>query len=85
MVHSNARMRFGKVSNHVVISAGGLNETPGGNEALPPRWQLNEGRGHVRYQDKNLMMISRNRPLPGARLGEPRECYHGKVLTVEHR
>ena len=76
MVHSNAKMRFGKVSNRVVISAGCLNKTPGGNEALPPQWQLFEVGGNVYYQDDNLMLVSWNLPLPGVRLGELRKCYH---------
>ena len=75
MVHSNARMRFGKVSNRVVISAG-LNQTPGGNEVLPPRWQLYEVGGDVYYQDDDLVMGSWKRPLPGVRLGELIQCYH---------
>jgi hypothetical protein len=76
MVHSNAKMRFGKVSNRVVISAGCLNKTPGGNEALPPQWQLCELGGNVYYQDDNLVLVSLKRPLPGVRLGELRKCYH---------
>ena len=76
MVHSNAKMRFGKVSNRIVISAGCLNKTPGGNGALPPQWQLFEVGGNVYYQDDNLLLASRNRPLPGVRLGELRKCYH---------
>jgi len=76
MVHSNAKMRFGKVSNRVVISVGCLNKTPGGNEALPPQWQLFEMGGSVFYQDDNLILVSPNRPLPGVRLGELSPCYH---------
>jgi len=76
MVHSNAKMRFGKVSNRVVLSAGCLNETPGGNEALPPRWHLFEVEDNVQYQDDNLVLASWNRPLPGVRLGELRKCYN---------
>ena len=76
MVHSNAKMRFGKVSNRVVISAGCLNKTLGGNEALPPWWRLFEVGGNVDYQDDNLVLVSWNRPLPGVRLGELRKCYH---------
>jgi len=76
MVHSNARMLFGKVSNRVVISAGWLNKTPGGNEALPPRWQMYEGSGDVQYQDNDLMIGSWKRPLPGVRLGELIKCCH---------
>jgi len=76
MVHSNAKMRFGKVSNRVVISAGCLNTTPGGNRALPPQWQLLEAGGNVYYQDDNLVLLSWNRPLPGVRLGELRKYYN---------
>jgi len=78
MVRSNAKMRFGKVSNHVVISAGCLNKTPGGNDALPPQWRLSEVGGNVYYQDVNLVLASWNRPLPGVRLGELRKCYHNQ-------
>jgi len=76
MVHSNAKMRFGKVSNRVVISAGCLNKTSGGNEALPPRWQLFEVGDNVYYGDHNLMLVSWNRPLPGVKLGELIKCCH---------
>ena len=76
MVHNNARMRFGKVSNCVVISAECLNKTLGCNEALPPLWQQYEVGSDVLYQDDNLMMVSLNRPLPGVRLGELRKCHH---------
>ena len=76
MVHSNAKMRFGKVSNRVVISAGCLNKTPGGNEALPPQWHLFGVGSNVCYQDDNLVLASWNPPLPGVRLGELRKCYH---------
>ena len=75
MVHSNAKMHFGKVSNHIVISAGCLNKTPGGNEALPPQWYLSNVGGDLYYQDDNLVLVSWNRPLPGVRLGELRKCY----------
>jgi hypothetical protein len=27
------------------------------------------------YQDDTLVIASRNRPLPGVRIGEQRECY----------
>ncbi|OAX31748.1 WD40 repeat-like protein [Rhizopogon vinicolor AM-OR11-026] len=44
----------------------------GGNEALPPRWRQYEvGGGGTHYQDNNLTMVSRSRPLPGVRLDEP--------------
>jgi len=76
MVHSTARMPFGKVSNRVVISAGWLNKKPGGYGALPPRWQLFEVGGNAQYQDDDLMMVSWYRPLPGVRLGGLRKCYH---------
>jgi len=76
MVHSNDKMHSGKVSNRVGISAGCLNKTPGGNEALPPRWQLFEVGGNVYYQDDNFVLASSNRPLPGVRLGELIKCYH---------
>jgi len=85
MVHSNARIRFGEVSNRVVISVVWLNKTSGGNEALPPQWQLYEVGGDVRYQDDNLMMVSCNRPLPGMRLGELRKCYHEQGTYFGHR
>ena len=75
MVHSNAKMRFGKVSNRVVVSAGCLNKTPGGNEALPPRWQLFEVGGNVYYQGGDMVMVTSNRPLPGVRLGERMKSY----------
>jgi len=76
MVHSNVKMHFGKVSNRVVISAGCLIKTPGGNETLPPWWQLYDVGGYGWYQDNKLAMVSSNRPLPGMRLGELRKCYH---------
>jgi len=59
-----------------VISAGCLNKTPGGNEALPPQWHLFEVGGDVYYQDDNLVLVTSNRPLPGVRLGELSQCYH---------
>ncbi|KAJ8582210.1 hypothetical protein M405DRAFT_576930 [Rhizopogon salebrosus TDB-379] len=40
----------------------------GGNEALPPRWQQFQVGGNMGYQDDNLVMSSRNRPLPGVRI-----------------
>jgi hypothetical protein len=45
----------------------------GGNQALPPRWHQFEAEDDMWYQDDNLVMISRNRPSPGVRLGEPRK------------
>jgi len=69
-------MLFGKVSNRVVRSVEWLSKTPGGNEALPPRWRLYDAGGDVWYQDDDLVMASWNRPLPGVRLGEISKCYH---------
>ncbi|KAG2067068.1 hypothetical protein BDR04DRAFT_1144516 [Suillus decipiens] len=46
----------------------------GGNEALPPQWgQYAILDGGIQYQDDTLVMNSRNRPLPGVRLGERRD------------
>jgi len=77
MVHSNAKIHFGKVSNRVVMSASRcLIKTPGGNEDFPPWWQLYDVGGYVWYKDNKLVMVSSNRPLPGMRLGGLRKCYH---------
>ncbi|KIK38930.1 hypothetical protein CY34DRAFT_14732 [Suillus luteus UH-Slu-Lm8-n1] len=43
----------------------------GGNEALPPQWyQYQMLDDEIAYQDITLAMPSRNRPLPGVRLGK---------------
>ncbi|KAG2342720.1 WD40 repeat-like protein [Suillus weaverae] len=47
-------------------------EEAGGNEALPPEWQrFKASNGETIYQDDTLIMVSRNRPLPGVRLDYP--------------
>ncbi|KAG2757559.1 WD40 repeat-like protein [Suillus brevipes Sb2] len=43
----------------------------GGNEALPPLWQQFKVSDEIQYQDDTLIMVSRNRALPGVRLDEP--------------
>ncbi|KAG2053825.1 WD40 repeat-like protein [Suillus hirtellus] len=50
----------------------------GGNEALPPMWQQFQVLDHkTLYQDNNLIMGSRNRPLPGVRLDHPGDLVPG--------
>jgi hypothetical protein len=48
----------------------------GGNEALPPRWHQFKASDAIYYQDDTLTMVSYDRPLPGVRLGEQRQCYY---------
>jgi hypothetical protein len=47
----------------------------GGNGGLPPLWHQFETSDVIYYQDDTLTMASSNRPLPGVRLGEQRQCY----------
>ncbi|KAG2751462.1 WD40 repeat-like protein [Suillus brevipes Sb2] len=50
----------------------------GGNEALPPRWQMFEVLNNKpKYQDDILLMVSEKRPLPGVRLDVPGDLVTG--------
>ncbi|KAG1842970.1 WD40-repeat-containing domain protein [Suillus subluteus] len=50
----------------------------GGNEALPPRWQMFKVLDNKpKYQDDTLLLVSEKRPLPGIRLDVPGDLVTG--------
>jgi hypothetical protein len=82
MVHSTARMHYGKVRPRVVIPTDLLKQ----KDVLPlwPQFQLSDGKTQLSRQRAHKIFVE-SASLPGVRLGGPKYSTGIEFFMVEHR